>query len=48
MATSGKQIVDYAFRKGLLLVAIVLAVVGLYRLFGSRLAVAGRRKPDSP
>jgi len=44
----GKQIVDYAFRKGLLLVAIVLAVVAFYRLLSARLTAAGRRKPGSP
>ena len=44
----GKQIVDYAFRKGLLLVIIVLAVVLLNRFLGARLAVAGRGKPGSP
>jgi hypothetical protein len=44
----GKQIVDYAFRKGLLLAAIVLVVAALYRLVCARFAVAGRRKPGSP
>jgi hypothetical protein len=34
--TSGRQIVDYAFRKGLLLVSLVLAAIALYRFFGSR------------
>ena len=43
----GKQIVDYAFRKALVLLAIVLGGVLLYRFVSARLTLAGRPKADS-
>ena len=42
----GEQIVDYAFRKGLLLLAFVLAAAVLYRILSARLGSAGR--PPGP
>jgi hypothetical protein len=38
----GKQVVDYAFRKGLLLLAFVLVAAVVYRLLSARLGLAGR------
>jgi hypothetical protein len=45
--SSGKQIVDYAFRKALVLLAIVLGGALLYRFVSARLTLAGRSKADS-
>jgi len=43
--TGSKEIVDYAFWKGILLVAIALMAALLYRLVGSRLHRAPRSEP---
>jgi hypothetical protein len=44
----GKEIVDYAFRKSILLVAIVLAAALIYRLVAGRLAPKTSSKVDPP
>jgi hypothetical protein len=46
--TGGKEIVDYAFWKGILLVAIGLAAALIYRFLGARLTPATRSKINSP
>jgi hypothetical protein len=43
----GKEVVDYAFRRGLLLVAVVLVIVVLYRLVVARQATAARPRAES-
>jgi hypothetical protein len=45
--TGGKEIVDYAFLKGILLVGIVLAAALLYRFLGARLSSANRPSPPA-
>jgi hypothetical protein len=45
---SGKEIVDYAFWKGILLVVIVLLAALIYRVFVACLTPTSRSKPDSP
>jgi len=45
--TGGKEIVDYAFWKGVLLVAIVLVAALIYRLLGARMT-ATNSKSNSP
>ncbi len=44
----GKELVNYAFWKALLLVAIVLAAALIYRLLAARLLPATPSKPNSP
>lgn len=44
----GKEIVDYAFWKGILLVAIVLVAALIYRFLGTRLFPPGKTKINSP
>ena len=46
--TGGKAVVDYAFWKGILLVAIVLAAALIYRMIGARLAPTTTSKSTSP
>ena len=46
--TGGKEIVDYAFWKGVLFVAIVLVAALIYRFLGARLTPAQRSESDSP
>ena len=46
--TGGKEIVNYAFLKGILLVAVGLAAALIYRLFSARLTSAKRSQPNSP
>jgi len=46
--TGGKQIVDYAFWKSILLVAIVLVAMLIYRFLGARLTRATNSKSNSP
>jgi hypothetical protein len=45
--TGGKEIVDYAFWKGILLIAIVLMAALIYRFLAARLT-ASNSKPNSP
>jgi hypothetical protein len=45
--TGGKEIVNYAFWKGILLVAIVLAAAIIYRFLGARLTPATNSKSNS-
>lgn len=45
--TRGKEVVDYAFRKGILLVVIVLLAALIYRLLVARLTASGP-KSNSP
>ena len=45
--TSGKEIVDYAFRKGILLVGIALLAALTYRFFAVRLSGSARSKATS-
>jgi len=45
--TGGKEIVDYAFWKGLLLVAMVLAAVLIYRIVSTRLTLTLKSKSSS-
>ena len=45
---SGQELADYAFRKGLLLVAAALLAALLYRLAATLLARAARVKTDTP
>jgi hypothetical protein len=45
--TGGKEIVDYAFWKGILLVAIVLVAALIYRFLVTRLTSRTRSKTDS-
>jgi hypothetical protein len=46
--TGGKEFVDYAFWKGVLLVAIVLVAALVCRFLASRMARAARNRPDPP
>jgi len=46
--TGGKEIVDYAFWKGILLVAIALMAALIYRFLGARLTPATNSKSNSP
>jgi hypothetical protein len=46
--TGGKQVVDYAFWKGILLVAIALAAALIYRFLAGRLKPATSSKSSSP
>jgi hypothetical protein len=45
--TGGREIVDYAFWKGILLVVIVLVAALIYRFLGARLTRATNSKPNS-
>ena len=44
----GKEVVDYAFRKGILLVVIVLVAALIYRFLVTRLLVREKTKDGSP
>jgi hypothetical protein len=44
----GKEVVDYAFRKGILLVVIVLVAALIYRFLVTRLLLLGKTKNSSP
>lgn len=44
----GKELVDYAFWKGILFVAIVLVACLIYRILGTRLASTTRSGIDAP
>jgi hypothetical protein len=44
----GKAVVNYAFWKGILLVAIVLAAALIYRFLSVRLALVTNSKSNSP
>lgn len=44
----GKEFVNYAFWKGILLVAIVLLAALIYRFLGARLTATNRSKTNSP
>ena len=46
--TGGKEIVDYAFWKGVLLVAIVLVAALIYRFLAARLMPAKVSKSNPP
>ena len=46
--TSGKEIVDYAFWRGILLVVFVLVAALIYRFLSRRLDPSSRSKPNSP
>jgi len=46
--SGGKEVVDYAFRKGLLLVATLLAAALVYRFLALRLMLATSPKSSSP
>ena len=46
--TSGKEIVDYAFWRAILLVVFALVAAVIYRLLSSRLHPSSRSKPNSP
>jgi hypothetical protein len=46
--TSGKEIVDYAFWKGSLLVAMLLLAALIYRFLSARLTSTPRSKPNPP
>jgi hypothetical protein len=46
--TGGKEVVDYAFRKGLLLMAVVLVAIVSYRFLSARLAPGARNRTGSP
>jgi len=46
--TGGREIVDYAFWKGILLVAIALMAALIYRFLGARLTPATNSKSNSP
>jgi hypothetical protein len=46
--TGGKQIVDYAFWKGILFAAILLMAALIYRFLGARLTPATNSKSNSP
>jgi hypothetical protein len=46
--TGGKEIVDYAFWKGILLIAIVLVAALIYRFLAARLLSSGKTKINSP
>jgi hypothetical protein len=46
--TGGKDIVDYAFWKGILLIAIVLVAALIYRFVVARLFPPGKTKINSP
>jgi len=45
---SGKDVVDYAFVRGLLLIAAIFAAALLYRFLSRRLDPAGRASPKQP
>jgi hypothetical protein len=44
---TGKEVVDYAFWKGVLLVVIVLVAALIYRLLVTRLLLPGKTKVTS-
>lgn len=46
--TGGKEIVDYAFWKGILLVVVALAAALIYRFLTARLTSTARSEPNSP
>jgi hypothetical protein len=46
--TSGKEIVDYAFWKGVLLVTVVLLAALIYRFLAADLAAKASSKSNSP